>query len=325
MVFWGMSYDGEMALVAESQHGLITLGQVIGCGATEATAERRVAAGRWLKPHPGVYRFAGAPYSWEHDVMAAVLAADPGAVASHRTAARLWGLDGFTGRIVELSVARGRLPQPAGTILHTSTDLDRSVTTTRFGIPVTSTARTLLDLGAVVDSWRVERAIDCAVGRRLVSLSGLWAELDTLGRRGRRGAGVLRSLLDERGVSGGEPESVLEARMLRLLRTHDLPRPICQYEVRVGALLLGRVDFAYPDLRLAIEVDGYESHSSLTAFNKDRARQNDLVEAGWLILRFTWDDLLHHADQVAARLRRVLVSQTHGFPGFPLQERRGGG
>lgn len=112
---------------------------------------------------------------------------------------------------------------------------------------------------------------------------------------------MIRALLDERGVTTGDPESVLEARMLGLLAAHELPMPICQYEVRVGERLLGRVDFAYPAQRVAIEVDGYESHSSLDAFRRDRVRQNDLVEAGWLVLRFTWDEVTERPERVAAR------------------------
>jgi very-short-patch-repair endonuclease len=83
---------------------------------------------------------------------------------------------------------------------------------------------------------------------------------------------------------------------------------IPQYEVRVGQRFIGRVDFARPELRFAIEVDGYEFHSSLSAFNRDRARQNELVAAGWTVLRFTWDDIIHRPEVVVAAIRRVLVA-----------------
>ncbi len=94
--------------------------------------------------------------------------------------------------------------------------------------------------------------------------------------------------------------------MLRICRDHLLPVPVCQFEVRLGRRLLGRVDFALPDLRLAIEVDGYERHASLQAFQHDRARQNDLVAAGWTVLRFTWDDLRQRPERVAGAVFRVL-------------------
>ena len=82
--------------------------------------------------------------------------------------------------------------------------------------------------------------------------------------------------------------------------------PACRYEVRSGNRLLGRVDFAFPEIRLAIEVDGYEHHASLHAFQHDRARQNELVAAGWTVLRFTWDDITRRPEQVATAILRVL-------------------
>jgi hypothetical protein len=303
-----MSPDERVALVAESQYGLLTYSQAIECGLTEKMIKQRLASGRWTRLHEGVYRVNGAPQSWNQRMCAAVLAAGPGAVASHRAAARLWDLDGFAKMPRELSVMRDRRPRLARTIVHCSTDLDRSLTTTRLGIPVTSPARTILDLGAVVRRWHVERAMACAIGRRLVQYSDLAVELGRHGRRGRRGAGVLRSLLDERGFAPVEHESHLEGVLLRLVRVYDLPVPICQFEVFVGGQFVGRVDFAYPEYRVLIEVDGYEHHSSLDAFQGDRVRQNDLVEAGWIVLRFTWEDLVHRPAEVAARILRVLAT-----------------
>lgn len=308
-----MSPNDQVALVAESQYGLLTYPQAIRSGLTARTIRRRLGAARWVPVYQGVYRVAGAPQSCNQQLLAAILASGPSAVASHRAAARLWGLDGFVQPVRELSVPRSQRPRLADATVHCSTDLDRSVATTQAGIPVSSPARTLLDLGAVMQPWRVERAVDCAVGRKLVTLPGLWAELEAVARRGRRGAGVLRKLLEDRGVTGGNCDTVLEARMLRVLRTHGVPMPICQYEVRVGERLLGRVDFAYPENRLAVEVDGYESHSSLEAFRSDRARQNDLVEAGWTVLRFTWHDVNNRPGHVAARILRVLATLTDRF------------
>jgi very-short-patch-repair endonuclease len=96
-----------------------------------------------------------------------------------------------------------------------------------------------------------------------------------------------------------------------LLGDHSLPEPTHQYEVRVGHRLVGRVDFAYPPMRVALEVDGYESHSSLAAFGRDRARQNELVAAGWTVLRFTWGDVVHRPHAVATAVRRVLCANSN--------------
>jgi hypothetical protein len=176
--------------------------------------------------------------------------------------------------------------------------------TVRFGIPVTNPLRTLLDLGAVLPAWCVGSALDAALAKKLVTLPGLCVTLLTHSKKGRRGAGVLRKLLEER--RDAVPESVLEGKMMRLCRRHGVPLPKCQFVIRKGKRFIARVDFAYPERKLSIEVDGYEKHSSPEAFQTDRSRQNDLVELGWTVLRFTWDDIVHRPEVVASRLLRVL-------------------
>ena len=116
----------------------------------------------------------------------------------------------------------------------------------------------------------------------------------------------MRALLEERGAEFGLSESVLEDRMLRVCRDSGIPVPVCQFEVLAGPRLLGRVDFAFPHRRLAIDVDGYEHHSTPDAFQRDRARQNDLVAAGWTVLRFTWADVCRRPERAANTIRRVL-------------------
>src|SRR5205807_1777024 len=113
--------------------------------------------------HPGVYRLPGAPVTWKQKVMAAVLAAGPGAVASHKTAAALWGLAGFPPREVEVTLPHGKY-RPG---CHQSRSLERVDVTTIDGIPVTRVARTLVDLAGAVSDARLEDAIDDALCRRL--------------------------------------------------------------------------------------------------------------------------------------------------------------
>ena len=301
-----MDVDRQLASIASGQQALITHRQARDTGLSEDGIRHRVESGRWDRVHVGVYGVGGAPRTWHQALVAACLAAGHGAVVSHRSAAALWELDGFDPGAVEISVARPLCHRLHGVVVHRSTDIDRSMPTTRHRILVTTPMRTLVDLGAVVRPRAVERALDHAVGRRLVTLAGLRHELDSVARRGRRGVGVLRALLEERSGATGVCESVLEARMLRLCRDHCLPIPVCQYEVRSGRRLLGRVDFALPERRLAVEVDGYERHTSPDAFQHDRARQNDLVTAGWTVLRFTWDDVTSHPARVVGAILSVL-------------------
>jgi very-short-patch-repair endonuclease len=286
----------QVAARARVQHGLIERGQALALGISDRMLGAWVEGGRLEPVHAGVYRVAGVPPSWEQDVMAAVLAAD--GVASHRTAARLWGV--YDTDMVEVTVPRSRRCEAA--VAHRSGDLVAKHVTRRRGIPVTNPMRTLVDLGAV-DRWAVSDALERAVIARVCSVVAVERVLDDVARRGRRGAGVLRGVLDERALGRARPDGLLEARMARVFREHGLPMPVFQH--RVGRY---RVDFAYPDLRIAIEVDGFEVHGSPAALQSDLERQNRLVSAGWTVLRFTWRDVVRRpawvAQQVASLLRQ---------------------
>jgi len=303
-----VAMNPALAATARRQLALFTHEQALSAGFSRRQIQHRRETGRWDHVHAGVYRVAGVPDSWEQRVLAACLAVGPGAVASHRSASALWGLCEPPVVDAELSVVAGRDHRLGGVVVHRSTDLGRRAITRRGAIPVTTPARTLVDLGAVQPLRLVERALDVALSRRLVTLGRVREELDSVARRGRRGAGILRVLLDERSSTDALAESVLEARTLRLCRRYGLPEPSCQHEVYTGTRLVGRIDFAYPDHRLAIEVDGYEWHTSLHAFRHDRDRQNRLVAMGWTVLRFTWDDVRHDPARVARSISAVLCS-----------------
>ena len=290
--------------LGRAQHGLVTRAQVIGAGWSASGVRRRVAAGRLVVVRPGVYRLAGVPVTWEQRLLAAVLAAGPGAVASHRSAARLWGL--MDDDAVEVTVLAGRRPRLPEAVVHRSGDLSQDPPVRRSGIPVTSPLRLLVDLGSVVRASVLEDVLDRALERRLVTVAGAERVLDRLAGRGRAGAGALRVVLDERALGADRPDSVLEARMARLLRAADLPTAVFQHDVRRGGAFVARVDFAYPDVRLAIEVDGWASHSSPRALQSDLARQNALVALGWTVLRFTWPDVVRRPGEVASQVARVL-------------------
>ena len=172
----------------------------------------------------------------------------------------------------------------------------------RQGVPATSPLRTLLDLDPAI----LDDAVDRGVASRLFTVAGLEAQLGRVGRKGRSGVGPLRAALDRRLVTE-RPASVLESRMSRLLLAAGLPPPVPEY-----AFGRYRLDFAWPELRLAVEVDGYRHHSSWDAFRDDRDRQNDMVAAGWIVLRFTWDDVCHRPEEVAAQIASVLFSLRAG-------------
>ena len=294
----------ELAGIARGQHGMTTRAQVLTCGVPPGRIQRWLDTGRLETLHPGVYRLGGAPATWEQAVAAAVAAAGPGAVASHRAAARLWGL--HDADRVEVSIRHSRALRLRGVVVHRSLDLGRATASRRRGIAVTNPLRTLVDLGAVLDKAQVEDALDRALVSRLVTIAGAEGALSEVSRRGRRGAGVLRAVLDGRALGDERPDSLLEPRMARLLRAHGFPSAVFQHPVTLDGGFVANPDFAYPDRRIAIEVDGFESHSTPRALQADLDRQNLLVAGGWTVLRFTWADVVRRPNKVASAVARVL-------------------
>ena len=142
----------------------------------------------------------------------------------------------------------------------------------------------MLDLGAVAP-YAVEDAARDAVARRLTTWPDLFATLVTHSRRGRRGCGPLRAVLDEH--YGDRTESQLERRFITLIRAAGLPQPEPQVEIFDEQGFIMRVDFVYRSQKLGIEVDSVAHHATAAAFEGDRVKRNRALIAGWHILAVT--------------------------------------
>jgi very-short-patch-repair endonuclease len=314
--------DVLAARLAERQHGLVTRRQAIEVGMSRGAIRHRLSQGLWVGALPGVYRVTGAPASWEARVLARTLAAGPEAVASHRTAACLWGFDGARRGLPELTIAAGRRYHgPPGARVHRSSDLHLVAPVWRSGVPTTPVGRTLLDLGGVVPGPLLHLAVDDARRRRLVDWDGLLDVLVAHARRGRRGVGALRRLLDEHAAELAATDSGFERLAIALLRTAGLPAPVMQYEV-VTAVGRFRLDLAYPEPRVGIELDG-SIHLRRDVWEADHARQNALVLAGWTILRFTWRDYTRRPTALVGQVREALQTPVTAQPSPPTS--RGSG
>ena len=289
--------------VAGAQHGLVTSAQAVkalGPGRKDRWVKER----RLLSVQPGVFRVSGAPQTWHQAVLAASLATE--GIVSHRSAAELWGLIQPAGYI-DVSVRPDRKPTlrpPA--ILHRIADLHPELAAERDGLRLTDPVRTVVDLGLVLPKWSVRDALSRGITTRLLTVPQVTLLRQALGRRGRNGTGVLRQILEDRSMTDGTEESILERRFMDLVHRRGLPAPTFQHEVWHGGRFVARVDAAYADRKLAIEVDGFEHHSSPDAFQRDRTRQNRLVALGWTVLRFTWDDVVRRPASVAAQIAEAI-------------------
>lgn len=277
-----------LTTIARRNHGVLTRADATGAGVSGQQLRRAVERGELDRLHPGVFRIAGAPWTLHQGLLLAVLAGGPGTLASHRSAAYLWGLDGSRPGQPEIVTPRHLRSRSATARCHESTDLHLAQATERDRVPCTGIARTLVDLGAVVPVERVQQSVDDAVRRRLCSWEDLLHALAMHSRRGRRGVGALRAVLD---ATCGEPvpDSRFNRLVERLILDSSLRPPTVEFEVRDGAgRFIARVDLAYPALKVALELDGRRFHLSSEAFERDRQRQNSLELQGWLVLRYTW-------------------------------------
>jgi very-short-patch-repair endonuclease len=301
--------QGPVAIVeciARARHGLVTREQLAAAGVTPYQLRLLLGEGSLRPIHAAVFRAAGAPPSFEQDLLAATLAADAGAVASHRAALLLWGLvDGP--QPVEVTIRRQQSVHLPGAVIHRSRDLADGHCTVRRHVPVTKPARTLVDAGAVLPPPMFSSAVELALTQKLVSVAGLRQVLDEVGGRGRNGTGVLRRYLDGRPLGTKPADSVLEPLLARLWRDHGVG-PI---EFQPTLVLEGRElrpDFLLPLPKLAIETDGLDCHQGRAALDHDLERQNLLIRHGYLMLRYTATHLRRPA-RVAQEILTVARSR----------------
>lgn len=229
--------------------------------------------------------------------MAAVLASGDSAVVSHWSAAAVWGIRRAWHGDVDVTVA-GQSRDKPGVRVHRVRHLDRRDVTRHDGVPVTSLARTLLDLAAVLPARDLTRTLEEAEVQRLVTRRQLTALLDR--SRGRAGAAPLRLALS-RYDTPALTRSEAERQMLELIRAARLPPP------RTNTHVNGHeVDLLWPEHRLIVEIDGFTFHSTRTAFERDRTRDQQLQAAGYRVLRITWRQIQKEPEALIATLAASL-------------------
>lgn len=299
--------DVELSLLAARQHGVVTRDQARALGLTPRQVDLRVTAGALVRIHQGVYRLASSRHGFEQGLVAACLAT--GGVASHRAAAHLLGLRGIESAPLELTVSPRGNHRIQRVRVHRS-ELHPADVGRHGPIPVTRPARTLLDLGAVAPRL-LEGAVEDALLQGLVTVEGLWRVLDRSGSRGGRGAGPLRRLLETRDPAQAPTESPLEDAVLAILHRFNLPNPVRQHLVHRPGHTPFRLDIAYPDALVDIEVDGLRWHLGAADASRDRERDNFLASLGWAVLRFTSYHVRRQPAQLAARVGQLLRSRRH--------------
>lgn len=260
--------------LAATQDGLVSRAQLLD-SLTPSAVRHLLASGRLVQVRRGVYGAAGAPPTVWRPLRAALLAA-PETVASHRAAAGLHHLPGVLPGAVELTAFPGSCPRLPGARIHRANTLVVDDLTTVDGFPVTTLSRTVVDMAGTVHPRLLEQMLDRSRPEDVVAC------VDRLGAVGRRGLRRLQPLLAVR--LGGE--SPLEKLWLRRLRRAGLPSPVLGHQLVVGRRVL-ILDMAWPEHRVALEVDGWSAHGTRTQFDRDRQRDLLTTRVGWRVLRVT--------------------------------------
>ena len=271
-------------------------------GWTEEEIKWRIRVGRLHRVHAGIYAVGHRLVSKQGWWMAAVLASGPGAVLSHQTAAALWSLRGYSGGAVHVTLARKSTSSKRIRRHLSQVPIDER--TEKEGIPMTSIHRTIFDLAATAAVDEVVAMIKEAEYLNLWDRLSLWDLLERYA--GKRGSRNLRSALKritEEPV--GRKRSRLEERFAPFLRRYRLPLPRFNDWVLLDNKPY-RVDCHWPNTRLIVELDGWEGHSSRSAFQDDRARDRALKVAGYSVVHLTWAQLDSEPAQIATDLRKIL-------------------
>jgi very-short-patch-repair endonuclease len=304
--------EAALSQLLASNYGLANRSQLRGLGFTDSSIQRLVSSGRISRFLPSVFRSTAVPVTWETRALGGCLRS-PGKVwLSHRAAAAHHGFSGCRkGRLEYLSTTHLRPVRDQ--IIHYVAALPACDIEDLRGIPVTSPARTLLDLAGVVDEETLEVALDDALCTHKVRLARLKWRLDELGTKGKHGPALLAKLLKVRGEGTVVPTTILETKLVRLLRTAQLPIGKAQHVFQEKGRSIARVDFVYPEQRVVIEVDGTRWHAGRRARVRDAERDNYLNIKGWIVLRFTWFDLVERPTYVVEQIREALG--VHAFLG----------
>ena len=291
--------DAESVVLAfaRGQQGVVSWDQIERTGLGVGWVRNRVRSGWLRRLHRGVYLVG--PLESPHSLAtAAVLAAGPGAVVSHYPAAVLHDIRPPREGAIDITIPGRKARSRPGLIIHRTT-LHPSDITRRHGIPVTTPARTLLDLAATQPTPELERALNQARIARLVSDPSLNEQFSRYPHH--RGTAALKQATR---AETGFTRSKAERRTRALIRKARLPEPETNQHIEGY-----EVDLVWRTQRLIAEFDSWTFHSERSSFENDRRKDQRLVARGWRVIRITWRQLLDEPEAVIAAISAALVVQ----------------
>ncbi len=292
----GDSIDSKIAAVARRHAGHISRVQLLQLGLSGQEIDYRIRIGRLIRVHQGVYAVGRLPTTVHDQAAGALLACGPTAVLSHSSAAALWGITATWRTPFEITITGGDR-RPKGLCMHRVACRPRADVTRRYGLPVTTAARTALDIAPNEGGARAVRVVNDLRHRRLLTLGQLAA---VAGRHPRHpGVKHLTPIIAQ---DNGYTQSELEDRFPGFVERHGFPQPL------YNTILAGhRVDVYFPVQRVIVELDGYEFHRTRESFESDRIRDAKILAATEIpTVRITGRRMRDQEQEVADDLGAVL-------------------
>jgi len=290
------AFDKAIALIAGPQWGYITRAQLLAVGLSPSDIKYRVALGRLIPVHAGVYAVGHVNRMPLARACAAVLACGARAALSHGSAGTLWGFNQYWDEPFEVTIA-GSSRRRAGIEIHRSRVLLRRDVTTQLGIRVTSPARTALDIAPGLTDKRLTRVVNDGLRGPHLHHDDL---ADVLSRNPTHpGTRRLRRFVE---IAAKTPtNSPLEDDFLAFARRYGLPQPV------TDTYLFGyEIDVLYPEERVIVEVDSHEFHSDRDTFERDRKRDVVMLAADYVTVRITSERMHQQPEQEAHRMNAIL-------------------
>ena len=302
-----MSPDEQLAAIAARNAGVVARDDATAAGLSDFQLRHRVRLGRLVQVGPHAFRIAGTPTGLSGELHELVVDIGRPVWVAGPTAAALHGFDGCgLARPFHLLVPRQRSLNRHNVSVHRTDTIPLIDQAAAGSLPVTSPARTLIDLARTASAAELGRWIDGALRDGLLSEDLLHRRIVGLRSKGRFGVPTLHAVLAAREVERGGL-SWLEREYLRLVGEAGLPKPLSQQYLTKAGDQLVRVDFRFPGTRVVVEVLGYRWHRSRSQMARDAERMNALVAAGYAPYQFTYGQLVAEPVQVVAETRAALA------------------
>jgi hypothetical protein len=300
--------DRVLAEIATTQHSVFTTADARKAGLSDAQIRRR-AASFWERLYDGVFRIPGAVASWTSDLAAATFAATPPAGVARRAAAQFYDLPGpdRTRDAVEIICRRWQRVQPGGLIVHESTRLGESDLTVVDGISIVTPEFLVLQLAGMRPfPDYVERVLQAARRKRLITYDSMLETFNHHARRGVHGVRALRAALELWDPRSKPTHSDMETMLVQILRDNGLPELVTQFVVldQFGNFV-AQTDGALPRWKITIEYQSMQEHTTEFQLLQDDRRRNAIIAAGYLPLGARREDLRTGGKHLVEQIRQI--------------------